>query len=163
VVPRPELIERLNRGTESTLTLVSAPAGFGKTTLLAEWRTAGSAGESSAAWLSLDPSDNQARPTILVLSDRRVADGGAGGRRDPPCAHAGADAANPSTLVRPDGLGSAPRPLSVQRRANRLWTGFRDYPGWGDDLEALAARRSTERAVVVLEPRTTAGFMEEPW
>ena len=42
----------------------------------------------------------------------------------------------------------------------RLWARFRDYPGWGDDLDALAARRSTETAVVVLEPRTAAGVSE---
>ncbi len=42
----------------------------------------------------------------------------------------------------------------------RLWAGFRDYPGWGDDIDALAARRSTETAVVVLEPRTAAGVSE---
>jgi deazaflavin-dependent oxidoreductase (nitroreductase family) len=39
----------------------------------------------------------------------------------------------------------------------RLWAGFRDYPGWGDDIDALAARRPTATAVVVLEPRTAAG------
>jgi hypothetical protein len=38
----------------------------------------------------------------------------------------------------------------------RLWASFHDYPGWGDDLDALAAQRSTERAVVVLEPRVAA-------
>ena len=37
LVGRPRLLERLSRGAESKLTLVSAPAGFGKTTLLAEW------------------------------------------------------------------------------------------------------------------------------
>ena len=37
LVARPRLIERMNRAAESKLTLVSAPAGFGKTTLLAEW------------------------------------------------------------------------------------------------------------------------------
>jgi LuxR family transcriptional regulator, maltose regulon positive regulatory protein len=37
LVPRPRLSERLDRGTASTLVLVSAPAGFGKTTLVAEW------------------------------------------------------------------------------------------------------------------------------
>jgi LuxR family maltose regulon positive regulatory protein len=62
LVPRPRLSERLDRGAESKLTLVSAPAGFGKTTLLAEWvaewlAVAPAAGRS-AAWLSLDPSDN---------------------------------------------------------------------------------------------------------
>ena len=37
LVHRSRLSERLDRGVESKLTLVSAPAGFGKTTLLAEW------------------------------------------------------------------------------------------------------------------------------
>lgn len=36
-VSRPRLRERLGRGSESRLTLVSAPAGFGKTPMLAEW------------------------------------------------------------------------------------------------------------------------------
>ena len=61
LVPRPRLSERLDRGTASTLMLVSAPAGFGKTTLLTEWLAAGPAGpadERLAAWLSLDRSDN---------------------------------------------------------------------------------------------------------
>ncbi len=40
LVTRPRLSERLSRGSESKLTLVSAPAGFGKTTLLAEWLAA---------------------------------------------------------------------------------------------------------------------------
>jgi F420H(2)-dependent quinone reductase len=38
----------------------------------------------------------------------------------------------------------------------RLWARFRDYPGWGDDLDALAARRAPGTAVVVLEPRAAA-------
>src|SRR6201986_2121317 len=61
LVPRPRLSERLDRGTASKLTLVSAPAGFGKTTLLTEWLAAGPdgpAGERPAAWLSLDRADN---------------------------------------------------------------------------------------------------------
>jgi LuxR family maltose regulon positive regulatory protein len=36
-VLRPRLIERLNDSTQRKLILVSAPAGFGKTTLVAEW------------------------------------------------------------------------------------------------------------------------------
>ena len=35
----------------------------------------------------------------------------------------------------------------------RLWARFDDYPGWGNDLDALATRRSIQTAVVVLEPR----------
>ena len=63
VVGRPRLIERLRRGTDSKLTLISAPAGFGKTTLLAEWLASSEDDAGSAAWLSLDPSDRQA-PTF---------------------------------------------------------------------------------------------------
>ena len=59
VVARPRLSERLSRGAESKLTLISAPAGFGKTTLLAEWLAAAPAGRRSVAWLSLDQADNQ--------------------------------------------------------------------------------------------------------
>ena len=55
LVPRPRLIERLNAGLHRKLTLISAPAGFGKTTLVSEW-LAGC--EQPAAWLSLDESDN---------------------------------------------------------------------------------------------------------
>ncbi len=58
LVPRPHLTDRLHRGTQSRLTLVSAPAGFGKSTLLAEWLAAAPPDGSVTAWLSLDPSDN---------------------------------------------------------------------------------------------------------
>src|SRR5512142_2632386 len=58
LVARPRLGERLSRGAESALTLVSAPAGFGKTTLLAEWLAVAAAGGRSVAWLSLDQRDN---------------------------------------------------------------------------------------------------------
>jgi ATP/maltotriose-dependent transcriptional regulator MalT len=58
LVSRPRLVERLDRGAASTLLLVSAPAGFGKTTLLTEWLAAGSTDEHSVAWLSLDRGDN---------------------------------------------------------------------------------------------------------
>ena len=60
LVQRQRLSERLDRGAEAKLTLVSASAGFGKTTLLAEWLAAAPANQRSAAWLSLDQSDNHA-------------------------------------------------------------------------------------------------------
>jgi LuxR family maltose regulon positive regulatory protein len=46
------------RAGDSSLTLVSAPAGFGKTTMLADWLGTGPAGGGPSAWLSLDPGDN---------------------------------------------------------------------------------------------------------
>jgi LuxR family maltose regulon positive regulatory protein len=55
-VARPALMGRLAEGIESSrLVLVSSPAGFGKTTLLAEWAWTG---ERPVAWLSLDDGDN---------------------------------------------------------------------------------------------------------
>jgi LuxR family transcriptional regulator, maltose regulon positive regulatory protein len=54
-VLRPRLMEQLNEGLRRKLTLVSAPAGFGKTTLVSEW-LAGS--DKATAWLSLDASDS---------------------------------------------------------------------------------------------------------
>ncbi len=55
-VPRPRLIQKLNRGLHRKLTLISAPAGFGKTTLVSEWIAVG---ERPFAWLSLDEGDSE--------------------------------------------------------------------------------------------------------
>ncbi|MDQ1620431.1 MAG: hypothetical protein QOE19_3000 [Actinomycetota bacterium] len=80
LVPRPRLSERMDRGATSRLMLVSAPAGFGKTTLLAEWLAAGPAAptdERSAAWLSLDRGDNHPVSfwTYVIAALRTVAPG----------------------------------------------------------------------------------------
>ncbi|HEX5524072.1 MAG TPA: helix-turn-helix transcriptional regulator, partial [Pedococcus sp.] len=58
LVARPRLLERLRRAG-SRLTLVSAPAGFGKTTLLAEWLGTTPGDDRAVAWVSLEPSDNE--------------------------------------------------------------------------------------------------------
>ncbi len=55
LVPRPRLLERLAGGLRGKLTLVSAPAGFGKTTLVSEWASRGAV---PVTWLSLDEGDN---------------------------------------------------------------------------------------------------------
>jgi LuxR family transcriptional regulator, maltose regulon positive regulatory protein len=52
---RPRLLERLTQGAARELTLVCAPAGFGKTALLADWARRS---QTSVAWLSLDEADN---------------------------------------------------------------------------------------------------------
>jgi LuxR family maltose regulon positive regulatory protein len=80
LVPRTRLRERLDRGAASRLMLVSAPAGFGKTTLLAEWLAAGPAAptdERSASWLSLDGGDNHPASfwTYVIAALRTVAPG----------------------------------------------------------------------------------------
>ena len=58
-VPRPRLLERLARGADARLTLVSGPAGFGKTTLLAAWTRAARGRDEAVGWLALDRSDNE--------------------------------------------------------------------------------------------------------
>ncbi|MBN1427976.1 MAG: hypothetical protein JXB07_06295 [Anaerolineae bacterium] len=55
LVPRPRLINRLNGGLVRKLTLISAPPGFGKTTLLGAWIEQL---DRPVAWLSLDENDN---------------------------------------------------------------------------------------------------------
>lgn len=73
LVARPRLGERLSRAAEARLTVVSAPAGFGKTTVLAEWL----AGDLAVAWLSLDASDARAASfwTYAITALQRVAPG----------------------------------------------------------------------------------------
>jgi LuxR family transcriptional regulator, maltose regulon positive regulatory protein len=96
VVSRPRLVERLNEGVQRKLTLISAPAGFGKTTLLSEWVASQSteyrapsteltpsestrysvlgARYSKVAWLSLDEGDNDPARflTYLIAALRSV-------------------------------------------------------------------------------------------
>jgi LuxR family transcriptional regulator, maltose regulon positive regulatory protein len=55
VVVRSRLLKHLNAGLSSKLTLVSAPAGFGKTSLLSSWQDVN---KTPLAWVSLDAQDN---------------------------------------------------------------------------------------------------------
>jgi LuxR family maltose regulon positive regulatory protein len=64
LVPRPRLTERLKEGISRKLTLVSAPAGYGKTTVVTEWLDKS---EYLATWLSLDESDNDPRRFLVYL------------------------------------------------------------------------------------------------
>ena len=64
VVLRPRLIERLNTGLHGKLTLISAPAGFGKTTLVSEWMASC---KRPCAWISLDEWDNNLNRFLTYL------------------------------------------------------------------------------------------------
>ena len=57
LLQRPDLVQRLRSGRERTLTLVCAPAGYGKTTLLAQW-AATDAKLNAFSWVSLDAMDS---------------------------------------------------------------------------------------------------------
>ncbi|MBE2222021.1 MAG: hypothetical protein IAF02_10790 [Anaerolineae bacterium] len=63
-VPRPHLIQKLNQGLHRKLTLISAPAGFGKTTCISEWiHTL----DYPATWLSLDNGDDDPRRFVTYF------------------------------------------------------------------------------------------------
>ena len=76
-VARPRLAERLGATPLATLTVLSAPAGFGKTTLLTEWLATLDADPPAIAWLSLDDRDND--PALfwayVVTAMARATDG----------------------------------------------------------------------------------------
>jgi LuxR family maltose regulon positive regulatory protein len=85
LVSRPRLVERLNAGLRQNglekgsgfgrkLTLVSAPAGFGKTTLMSEWVAGTSQLEPKVriAWLSLDEGDNDPTRFLFGLRLRKA-------------------------------------------------------------------------------------------
>jgi LuxR family transcriptional regulator, maltose regulon positive regulatory protein len=70
VVHRSRLIDRLNEGWQRTLsvTLISAPAGFGKTTLISEWTATLTPSKGvRVAWLSLDEGDNDPARFLAYL------------------------------------------------------------------------------------------------
>src|SRR3712207_770206 len=67
LVPRPRLREALVRYEGRRLTLVSAPAGFGKTTLLSEWLEERSGDSRTVAWLSLEEADNDPARFLAYL------------------------------------------------------------------------------------------------
>ncbi len=66
-VARPQLVRRLAEGLTRKLTLISAPAGFGKTTLLAECIAELTGPQLRFAWLSLDEGDDDARRFLTYL------------------------------------------------------------------------------------------------
>ncbi len=61
VLKRARLLERLSAGRSRRVTLLEAPAGFGKTTLLAQWREQLLAAGVRVAWLTLDADDSVER------------------------------------------------------------------------------------------------------
>lgn len=65
LVARPQLLARLNEHLNCKLTLISAPAGFGKTMLLAAWMAQT---DAAWAWLSLDEHDNDPARFLRCLA-----------------------------------------------------------------------------------------------
>lgn len=72
LVPRPHLLARLDEGLARPLILVTAPAGFGKTTLVSTWARAC---RCPVAWLALEPADSDpARFLAYVVAALQAVD-----------------------------------------------------------------------------------------
>jgi len=97
-VARPALLSRLDQGLEGRVTLVTAPAGYGKSTLVAQWLAAASAPPS--AWLSLDAldSDLERFSRYLVAALRTI---------DPGCLATTESLLSAQTLPPPEHLAEA--------------------------------------------------------
>jgi LuxR family maltose regulon positive regulatory protein len=74
-VQRSRLVERLNAGLHRKITLIAAPAGYGKTTLLSAWVAGLQVSGTHVAWLSLDEGDSDPARfvTYLIAALRTVA------------------------------------------------------------------------------------------
>ncbi|NES39497.1 AAA family ATPase, partial [Micromonospora sp. PPF5-17] len=107
VLVRPRLLDRLDQGAAGPVTLVSAPAGWGKTTLLASWARASRA-EPPPAWVSVEDGDTRERFwAYLAAALRSVVAGGPDGRGEPPV---------PDVPPRPDQLELLAAALAARER-----------------------------------------------
>ncbi|MFU8850065.1 LuxR C-terminal-related transcriptional regulator [Micromonospora sp. SL1-18] len=107
---RPRLLERLDRGVAGPVTLVCAPAGWGKTTLLASWARAG--GEPSPAWVAVEEGDTGQRLwSYLAAALRDAAEGVPDEGPRPPV---------PDIPPRPDQLELLAAALAARDRPVRL-------------------------------------------
>jgi LuxR family maltose regulon positive regulatory protein len=75
VIARPRLDRRFTRQSDVPVVVVEAPAGYGKTLLLAQWRRAAMAEGAAAAWLTLDAQDDERRLLEGVVLAIRQATG----------------------------------------------------------------------------------------
>ncbi|MDX1416809.1 MAG: AAA family ATPase, partial [Candidatus Promineifilaceae bacterium] len=68
-IPRPRLLARLETSPQTRLILISAPAGYGKTTLVTTWlRQIQATGRAHVGWLSLDDDDSDPQIFFSYLS-----------------------------------------------------------------------------------------------
>ena len=135
LVPRPRLAERLDESLARGLVLVCAPAGDGKTVLLADWVRRS---EQAAAWLSLDAGDNDParfwRHAVAAL-----------------------DRARPGVSDRVAGLLGPPAPSSFQGLVTALINELAAEPDAGeallvlDDYHVISAQPVHESLAFLLE------------
>jgi LuxR family transcriptional regulator, maltose regulon positive regulatory protein len=110
-VSRPSLVAELRDGASARLILISAPAGAGKTTVLASWR-ADPAERRPFAWLSLDSRDNDpVRFWTYVLAALRTAVPGLGAGVDDALLSAAGDLTELALPLLVNALTSVPEPI----------------------------------------------------
>ncbi len=109
---RTTLINNLKKQSDKKFVLVRAPAGYGKTTILRQYRDALEGGEVSRIWAAPSAGDNDPRRFILSLADA-CGDAGVDMGDFPARCKAGNDTALPETLIAEfaERLGSHPRDL----------------------------------------------------
>jgi len=162
LVPRPRLVERLKAGLRCKLTLVSAPAGFGKTTLLSE--CAGRC-DGPVAWLSLDKGDNDPARfwAYLIAAVQTI-----------PALRASGVGEAAQAQLRPSGLKSGPAPAPFETALTGL---LNDIVAAGpspfililDDLHLIAERQIHDGLTFLLEhlpPQVhlvVSGRADPPW
>ncbi len=139
VVSRPRLTEPLGRGAAPRLILLCAPAGFGKTTLLAEGLAAEQAAGRAVAWLALDEGDAQAATfwTNVITAVQAVVPGvGAGVLPLLQSAQPPFDAVVATLL---NDLNAVPKPLMLVLDDYHLADSLDVQPGMAFLLEHLPA------------------------
>ena len=117
LVARPRLFDLLTTATQGSLTVVSAPAGAGKTMLLASWAWQGRP-PGPVAWVSLDPADNDpsrllARVLAALRSAGAVPDGASLATLAPPEQGGVADGVGAFLAALSNGLGELSGPVVV--------------------------------------------------
>ncbi|NIB40702.1 hypothetical protein HBA55_13955 [Pseudomaricurvus alkylphenolicus] len=68
IVERPSLLRKLDRFLDAKLTLIHAPAGYGKSTLLSSWRHQLGLSGATVCWLSLDQEDNDILQILTYIA-----------------------------------------------------------------------------------------------
>lgn len=123
ILKRARLLERLLAGRARRVTLLEAPAGFGKTTLLAQWRESLLAEGAQVAWLTLDPSDTDERfvPYLAFALQEAGVDMAATG------------------LLREDPRGALPAPLALHSVLQAAAHASRPLYLILDDLERVSS------------------------
>ena len=113
LIPRPRLFDRMQSGVQGKLTLIAAPAGFGKTTLVSAWHASAGRSAPPLAWVSLDPTDNDPlRFWSYVL--------------------AALDTVAPGVVTTALGLLQSPQPPPMDSILTNLLNAFAQMPGTAD-------------------------------